>query len=406
MSWFCGGNSLPLTARMLLHEVAQETLNTLEQQGLLRSLRVVGSATDAWVDVAGRRTLLLCSNNYLGLANHPELIAAAAEAAATWGVGAGASRLISGSLALHHQLEAELAEWKRAEAAVLFNSGYHANVGTIAALVGEGDAVFSDAWNHASIVDGCRLSRARVVVYPHNDVTALAAALASVRARNRLVVTDSVFSMDGDAAPLAEICAVAEQYDAWVMVDEAHATGVLGPTGAGLVEELGLHDRVAVQMGTLGKALGCFGAFVAARRDVVQLLVNRARSLVYTTALPPPVVGAALAAVRLVRREPERRIRLRRNAHYLHSALRQAGVPLSAPPGHILPVILGAPEVAMRLSTRLLGEGVWVQGIRPPTVPPGTARLRVTVTATHSTEDLDFAASAFGKVFAQEVDHA
>lgn len=390
---------------MPLHEFAGEALLALEQRGLRRSLRAVGSAADAWVDVAGRRTLLLCSNNYLGLANHPELVAAAAEAAATWGVGAGASRLISGSLALHHQLEAELAEWKRAEAAVLFNSGYHANVGTIAALVGEGDAVFSDAWNHASIIDGCRLSRARVIVYPHNDVDALATELARVPARHRLIVTDSVFSMDGDVAPLAEICAVAERYDAWVMVDEAHATGVVGPTGGGLVEQLGLYDRVAVQMGTLGKAIGCFGAFIAAHKNVVQLLLNRARSLVYTTALPPPVVGAALAAVRLVRRDPRRRERLRANAEYLHAALQQARVPLLAPPGHILPVILGRPEVAMRVSERLLEEGVWVQGIRPPTVPAGTARLRVTVTATHTTEDLDFAARAFAKVFAEEVDN-
>jgi 8-amino-7-oxononanoate synthase len=387
---------------MPIEDVAAEALRLLEHRGLLRDLRTVSSATDCWVDLGGRRTLLLCSNNYLGLANHPTLVAAAADAAARWGVGAGASRLISGSLALHHQLETEIASWKRAEAAVLFNSGYHANVGTIAALVGEGDAIFSDALNHASIIDGCRLSRARVVVYPHNDVNALESELARVPARHRLIVTDSVFSMDGDMAPLREICELAERYDAWVMVDEAHATGVLGPTGAGLVEQLGLHERVAVQMGTLGKALGCFGAFVAARRDVVRLLVNRARSLVFTTALPPPVVGAALAAVRLVRAEPERRARLQANARVLHAELQRMGAPVPAAPSHILPVVLGSEARTMECSARLLERGVWVQGIRPPTVPPGTARLRATVMATHSEDDLRFAASAFASVFCEE----
>jgi 8-amino-7-oxononanoate synthase len=387
---------------MPIEDVAAEALRLLEHRGLLRDLRTVSSATDCWVDLGGRRTLLLCSNNYLGLANHPTLVAAAADAAARWGVGAGASRLISGSLALHHQLETEIASWKRAEAAVLFNSGYHANVGTIAALVGEGDAIFSDALNHASIIDGCRLSRARVVVYPHNDVNALESELARVPARHRLIVTDSVFSMDGDMAPLREICELAERYDAWVMVDEAHATGVLGPTGAGLVEQLGLHERVAVQMGTLGKALGCFGAFVAARRDVVRLLVNRARSLVFTTALPPPVVGAALAAVRLVRAEPERRARLQANAQTLHAELQRMGAPVPAAPSHILPVVLGSEARTMECSARLLERGVWVQGIRPPTVPPGTARLRATVMATHSEDDLRFAASAFASVFCEE----
>lgn len=387
---------------MPIEDVAAEALRLLEHRGLLRDLRTVSSATDCWVDLGGRRTLLLCSNNYLGLANHPTLVAAAADAAARWGVGVGASRLISGSLALHHQLETEIASWKRAEAAVLFNSGYHANVGTIAALVGEGDAIFSDALNHASIIDGCRLSRARVVVYPHNDVNALESELARVPARRRLIVTDSVFSMDGDMAPLREICELAERYDAWVMVDEAHATGVLGPTGAGLVEQLGLHERVAVQMGTLGKALGCFGAFVAARRDVVRLLVNRARSLVFTTALPPPVVGAALAAVRLVRAEPERRARLQANARALHAALQRMGAPVPAAPSHILPVVLGSEARTMECSARLLERGVWVQGIRPPTVPPGTARLRATVMATHSEDDLRFAASAFASVFCEE----
>ncbi|MCX8072321.1 MAG: 8-amino-7-oxononanoate synthase [Candidatus Binatia bacterium] len=387
---------------MDLERAASETLAAFQERGLLRALRPVGSAVAPWVDLAGRRTLLMCSNNYLGLANHPELVAAAADAAARWGVGAGASRLISGSLALHEELESELARWKGTEAAVLFNSGYHANVGTIAALVGEGDAVFSDALNHASIIDGCRLSRARVVVYPHNDVDRLGYELAHTPARHRLIVTDSVFSMDGDRAPLVEICEVAQRFGAWVMVDEAHATGVLGPTGAGLVEELGLHGRVAVQMGTLGKALGCFGAYVAGARSLIQLLINRARSLVYTTALPPPVVGAALAAVRLVRSRPDLRQQLSANAASLQRALRAAGIPTIPYASHILPVLIGDPARTMRISARLLEEGVWVQGIRPPTVPEGTSRLRITVMATHSPRDLEFAARAFTKVFSEE----
>ncbi len=387
---------------MALEKLASERLLDLHTRGLLRDLRVVGSAADRWVDIGGRRTLLLCSNNYLGLATHPQLIAAAAEAAALWGVGAGGSRLISGSLALHQELEHELTDWKRTEDAVLFNSGYHANVGTIAALVGEGDAVFSDALNHASIIDGCRLSRARVVVYPHKDVDALAKELARTPARHRLIVTDSIFSMDGDAAPLREICTVAKRYDAWVMVDEAHATGVLGPTGAGLVEELDLHGSVDIQMGTLGKALGCFGAYVAGKRSVVQLLVNRARSFVYTTALPPPVVGAALAAVRMVRTQPQLRAQLHANAKFFHRALQNRGIPVSGEPSHILPVLLKDPTRTMQVSTRLLEAGVWVQGIRPPTVPEGTSRLRVTVMATHTPEDLQFACEAFVKVFTEE----
>ncbi|GIW44240.1 MAG: 8-amino-7-oxononanoate synthase [Candidatus Binatia bacterium] len=387
---------------MTLDQFARESLQRLQEQGLLRGLRVVASAPDRWVDVGGRRTLLLCSNNYLGLAHHPELVAAAAEAAARWGVGAGASRLISGSLAVHEELEQELARWKRTEAAILFTSGYHANVGTIATLVGEGDAIFSDALNHASIIDGCRLSRARVVVYPHADMDALADALARVPARHRLIVTDSIFSMDGDAAPLEALCEVAQRYDAWVMVDEAHATGVLGPTGAGLVEALGLHDRVDIQMGTLGKALGCFGAYVAGKKSLIQLLINRARPLVFTTALPPPAVAAALAAVRLVRRAPELRERLRHNAAWLHRALQRCGVPVPEHPSHILPVLIGEPARTMRISTQLLEAGVWVQGIRPPTVPQGTSRLRVTVMATHTADDLEFARAAFAQVFREE----
>jgi 8-amino-7-oxononanoate synthase len=384
---------------MMLDDFAVAALEARRAAGLERRLQVIDGAQDAWVTVDGRRVLLLCSNNYLGLANHPALREAAACAARDLGTGAGASRLISGSMRLHHELEAELAAFKGAEAALLFNSGYQANIGAITTLVGADDAVFSDELNHASLIDGCRLSRARVCVYRHADVDMLADLLRSTPARRQLVVTDSVFSMDGDAAPLRAICDVADRHGAMVMVDEAHATGVVGPEGAGLVAAEGLQGRVTVQMGTLGKALGTFGAFVAARRSIVDLLINAARSFIYTTALPPPVVAAAQAALRLVRADGEGRARLARNGRQLHAGLTALGLRVSRGPGHIVPVLVGDAARTMDLSARLLAAGVFVQGIRPPTVPPGTARLRVALMSTHTPGDMDIAAAAFGRAF-------
>lgn len=375
-----------------------DELERIRGAGLWRSLRRVEGAVDTWVTVEGRRALLLCSNNYLGLANHPALAEAAARAAHEHGVGAGASRLISGSLPLHAELEARLAALKGTEAALLFPSGYHANIGAITTLVGRDDAVFSDALNHASIIDGCRLSGATVHVYPHRDTTALATALTASRARRRLIVTDSIFSMDGDHAPLAEICALAEAHGAMVMVDEAHATGVFGASGAGLVEALGLHGRVTVQMGTLGKALGCAGAFIAAGREIVDLLVNRARSFIYTTALAPPIVAAAGAALDLVAREPERRAYLLTQSAELRRRLAALGLDVPPGDGPILPVIVGDSDAAMRWSSALLERGVFVTAIRPPTVPRGTARLRVTLMATHDAADLAHATNVFAAV--------
>ena len=387
---------------MAVDDFALEELAGRQAAGLRRHLHQVNGAQDRWITVDGRQALLLCSNNYLGLANHPALRAAAAKAASDLGVGAGASRLISGSMRLHHELEERLAVFKGTEAALLFNSGYQANIGTIATLVGPNDAVFSDELNHASIIDGCRLSRAQVHVYPHSDVEVLADLLARSSARRRLVVTDSIFSMDGDVAPLASICEVAERYGAMLMVDEAHATGVLGPHGGGVVEAQGLQGRVTVQMGTLGKALGSFGAFVAARRPVIDLLINAARSFIYTTALPPPVVAAASAALAIVEAEPDRRRRLADNARSLHDGLTRLRLQVSPAPAHIMPVRIGDPHRAMALSEQLLAEGIFVQGIRPPTVPSGTARLRVTVMSTHTTRDIEFAVRAFQRVLARE----
>ncbi len=372
-----------------------DELEQIRGAGLWRTLRRVEGAVDTWVTVDGKRALLLCSNNYLGLANHPALAEAAARAAREHGVGAGASRLISGSLPLHTELEARLAAFKGTEAALLFPSGYHANIGAITALVGRHDAIFSDALNHASIIDGCRLSGATIHVYPHCDMATLGSALAASDARRRLIVTDSVFSMDGDHAPLTEICALAAAHDAMVLVDEAHATGVFGTSGAGLVEALGLHGRVTVQMGTLGKALGCAGAFVAASREVVDLLVNRARSFIYTTALAPPIVAAAGAALDIVAHEPERRARLLAQSADLRGRLVALGLDVPPGEGPIVPVIVGDSDAAMHWSRALLEQGVFVQAIRPPTVPRGTARLRVTLMATHDAADLAHATNAF-----------
>jgi 8-amino-7-oxononanoate synthase len=380
-------------------DVFAAELARLRAAGLERGLRPIDGAQDTAILVGGRRVLSLCSNNYLGLANHPEVVEAAVGAVRAVGVGAGASRLISGSMRFHHRLEEHLAAFKRTAACLLFSSGYHANLGVIPALVGAGDAVFSDALNHASLIDGCRLSRAAVHVYPHRDVATLAERLRTAPARRRLIVTDSLFSMDGDAAPLAAICDLAERHGAMVMVDEAHATGVLGPRGAGLTDALGLHDRITVQMGTLGKALGTFGAYVAGSRALVDLLVNTARTAIFTTALPPAVAAAADAALTIVEREPERRLALRRNAARLRGGLRALGF---AVPGdaesHILPVMVGDADATMALSEALLARGVFAHGIRPPTVPPGTARLRATVMATHSSTELEAALAAFAAV--------
>jgi 8-amino-7-oxononanoate synthase len=373
-----------------------EDLEWIRSEGLYRRLRVLEGPEASEVVVDGRRALLLCSNDYLGLATHPEVVAAAREALERWGAGSGSSRLISGTLGLHSELEDKIAAWKGTERALLFSSGYHANLGCLQALVGRGDAILSDELNHASLIDGCRLSRAEVRIYRHGDLGSLEEALrATAGARRRLVVTDSVFSMDGDCAPLVAICELAERHGAAVMVDEAHATGLFGASGSGLVEELGLHGRVLVQMGTLGKALGSFGAYVAGPAELVETLVNRARTFIFTTALPPAAVAAASRAIDLVRSDPELRRRAWRNARQLHARLRAAGYRLPTLQSAILPIRIGDSRRTMELCERLLERGVFAQGIRPPTVPPGTARIRVTVMASHSEEQLDRAARAF-----------
>lgn len=373
-------------------ETIRAELDALERAGLRRRMRPVDSMQAAEVVVDGRRAINFSSNNYLGLAADELLGRAAAEEIARSGFGAGASRLIVGNLAAHRALEAQIARWKGTEAALLFNSGYQANVGIVSALAGPEDIVFSDELNHASLIDGCRLSRAKVVVFRHADVDDLRDKLAGAGThRRRLVLTDSVFSMDGDQAPLAALVEVAHRHEALVVADEAHAVGIYGDRGVGLCAGL----EVDVQMGTLGKALGGFGAYVAARRPIVDLLANRARSFVFTTAPPVGVVAAASAAIAWLETDDAtaRRARLKLLGERFHTALRERGFALPSSPSHIVPLRVrdGDPRRAMDASEALLARGVFAQGIRPPTVPPGTARIRFALMATHTDAQLDHA---------------
>jgi len=371
-------------------------LAELDALGMRRTLRTVdGQGPRAVVD--DRDVLLLCSNNYLGLAGHPALLEAAAAATWRYGTGSGASRLVSGTLPPHAQLEERLAAFKGSEAALLFNSGFAANIGILQGLFGPDDVIFSDELNHASLIDGCRLSRARTVVYPHRDVQTLErllAAAAPLRKGRWLVVTDGVFSMDGDIAPLAALCDLKERFDALLMVDDAHGTGVLGATGRGTAEHLGCLGRVDLQMGTLGKALGCAGAYLAAPRVVIDTLINRSRPFIFSTSLPPAVPAAAMAALDVVESGEGAQLRadLQRNVALFASLLRSAGLDLLTSATQIVPVLVGAPAPTMAITRRLLDDGIFLQGIRPPTIPEGTCRLRATVMATHAPVELEHAA--------------
>lgn len=370
-------------------------LRELEAAGLRRRTRTVDGPQGPHVLLDGRPVLLLCSNNYLGLADHPRVREAAADAALTHGAGAGAARLVSGTMTIHGELEERLAAFKGRERALLFGAGYLANAGVVSALAGPGDVIFSDALNHASIVDGCRLSRAEVAVYRHGDVEHLSWLIERAGGRGGLIVTDSVFSMDGDVAPLPEIVELAERHRLRTVVDEAHGTGVLGPGGRGALAAAGLADRVDVIVGTLGKALGSFGAFVACDELMARFLVNTARTFVFSTALPPPAVAAAGASLELLGERPEMVSELAANSVALRAALVAEGFsppPLSGPPTPIVPLLVGDAARAMRMCERAIDGGVFAQAIRPPTVPDGTSRLRLAVMATHTPEKLHDAA--------------
>jgi 8-amino-7-oxononanoate synthase len=368
-------------------------LEELHRAGLYRKMRMVSGPQGPRVLLDGKRVLLLCSNNYLGFADHPRIRQAAAKAAMRYGVGAGASRLISGNMTLHRRLEERLADFKGTERAVLFGSGYLANVGAVSALAREGDVVFSDALNHASIVDGCRLSRAETFVYDHLDTDHLEWGLREARGRGSLIVTDGVFSMDGDVAPLAEIVELARRYDARVLVDEAHGTGAIGPGGRGTCAAAGLTAEIDVIIGTLGKALGGYGAYVCCNSEMASFLVNSARTLIFSTGPSPPSVAAALAALELLQEQPRQVERLLQNARALRSALVEHGFSVSGDGTQIVPLIVGDPGVAVEICQRALRRGVFAQAIRPPTVPEGSARLRLAAMATHTPAELRWAAA-------------
>ncbi len=374
-----------------LVSAARSELDATRERGLWRHLREIESAQGPSVTLAGREVLLFCSNNYLGLADHPEVVQAALDATSRYGTSSVSSRLISGHMTPHANLEERLADWKGSAAALAFSTGFQANLGVIGSLVRSGDLVLSDSLNHASIIDGCRLSKAQIEIFRHSDVSHLESLLEqhANAARRLLVVTESVFSMDGDCAPLADMVAVCQKHGAWLMVDEAHAVGVFGKTGAGLVHELGLTDAVDVQIGTLGKALGSFGAYVAGSRELIDLLINRARSFIFTTGLPPAAAAAADAAIALCQREPERASGLRQRVAKLGTALRTAGLDVPHCESQILPVLVGDARRAVRAAERLLERGLYVAAIREPTVPPGTARLRLSVMASHREDHLE-----------------
>jgi 8-amino-7-oxononanoate synthase len=376
-------------------------LQELERLGLSRRLRLVSGPQGPTVLLDGKPVLLLCSNNYLGLADHPKVREAAADAAMRWGVGAGASRLISGTMTIHGRLEERLAAFESTQACLLFGSGYLANLGVIGALAGRGDTIFSDELNHASIVDGCRLSRAEVVLYRHCDVEHLSWSMRHHGGRRdsrgrQLIVTDSVFSMDGDVAPLEGIVELAQPYGARVVVDEAHATGTFGPGGRGAVAEAGLEDEIDVIVGTLGKALGSYGAYACADEEMVRYLINTARSFIFSTAPPPPAVAGALAALELIEERPHRVERLHANARVLRSALASEGFPVAEQDMHIVPLIVGEERDAMRMCQEAIERGVFAQAIRPPTVAAGTSRLRLAAMASHTASDMRMAASVLG----------
>lgn len=371
-------------------------LEALRERNLYRQLKWFHGPQAAHVTVDGRPCILLASNNYLGLTEHPAVKEAAVQAVLGWGTGAGGSRLISGNYRLYQELERKIADFKKAEEAVVFSSGYLANLGTISALAERGDVVLSDELNHASIIDGCRLSRADVFIYRHKDLSHLEKLLRGAQNyRRRLIVTDGVFSMDGDLAPLPEIVALAEKYRALLMVDDAHATGIFGRRGAGTAEHFGLEGRIDIQMGTLSKALASAGGYVAGKKHLIDYLCNRARTFIFNTGLPPAAVGAALAALEVVQNEPEIRARLWENAGFLRAGLTRLGYRVLSAESPIIPVLIGEEIKTITVAGLLLKKGVFVSGIRPPAVPPGTSRLRVTVMATHKKEDLALALEAF-----------
>jgi glycine C-acetyltransferase len=378
-------------------DFAREELENLKEQGLYNIVRTIGSSQGAWFIVDGKKVLNLCSNNYLGFANHPRLKEAAKKAIDQYGIGPGAVRSIAGTMDLHLELEKRLAEFKGVEATLSLQSGLNSNAATIPALVDSpDDLILSDELNHASIIDGCRLTKARRTVYPHLDASGLEDQLKKEgRARRRLIITDGVFSMDGDIAPLPEIVEVAEKYDAIVMVDDAHGEGVLGDHGRGIADHFNLHGRVDVEMGTLSKAFGVVGGYLAGQTDAIQFLRQKARPFLFSSAVTPPDVAACIEAVSILQDSDEPVRKLWENADYFKKRMSSLGFDTGKSQTPITPVILGEAKVAWDFSRRLFEENIFAQAIGYPTVPRGKARIRVMISAVHTTDDLDFALSRF-----------
>jgi glycine C-acetyltransferase len=377
-----------------------EQLEQWRREGSYQRLRVLESASAAESRFDGKDVVNLASNNYLGLTTHPKLRQAAIEATRKYGVGSGAVRTISGTMSLHLQLEERIARFKHAEACVVFQSGFAANAGTVSAILGPEDHIVSDELNHASIIDGCRLSRAKIHVFPHKDVAAAERLLAELEGApgRKLLITDGVFSMDGDIAPLPGLVEAAEKHGAIMMIDDAHSSGVLGRNGRGTVDHFGLHGRVDIQVGTLSKAIGVLGGYVCGSRDLIEFLYHRARPFLFSTSHPPGVAASCLAAFDVLEQEPERIQTLWDNTRYFKEGLTEAGFDTGRSETPITPVMAGEAALAHRLSRELFEEGVLATGIGFPTVPKGRARVRTIIAATHTKEELDRALAAFGKV--------
>jgi glycine C-acetyltransferase len=374
-------------------------LESLKAQGLYRRLRILDGEQRAATTVDERNVVNLSSNNYLGLTTHPRLRAAALDAIERLGVGSGSVRTIAGTMAVHMELEERLADFKKTEAAVVFQSGFTANAGTVSSILTRDDVVVSDELNHASIIDGCRLSRATIKVFPHKDVDAARAILSALpTSQRKLLITDAVFSMDGDLGPLPDLCALAEEFNCIMMVDDAHASGVFGANGRGTVDHFGMHGRVDVQVGTLSKAIGALGGYVAGTRALIDFLYHRARPFLFSTSHPPSVAATCIAALDVLLEEPEIIDRLWDNTRFFKEGLQALGFNTGASESPITPVIVGDGALAMKLSDRLFTEGVFAQGIAFPTVARDKARVRTIVTATHTRDELQFALDAFRKV--------
>jgi glycine C-acetyltransferase len=374
-------------------------LESLKEQRLYRRLRVLDDEQTARARFDGRAVVNLSSNNYLGLTTHPRLRERMLEATRAFGVGSGSVRTIAGTMAIHMELERKLAEFKKTEAVVVFQSGFAANAGTVAAVLGREDVIVSDELNHASIIDGARLSRAEIKVFAHRDAVAARKILQEQpKERRKLLITDGVFSMDGDLGALPELATLAEEFGCIMMVDDAHASGVFGRNGRGTIDHFGLHGRVDIQVGTLSKAIGSLGGYVAGSRVLIEFLYHRARPFLFSTSHPPGVAAACIAAIDVLLEEPQLIDRLWENTKFFKAGLAQLGFDTGTSASPITPVIAGDGALAMKLSDRLFEEGVFAQGIAFPTVPRGKARVRTIVTATHTRDDLQFALDAFAKV--------